>query len=310
MEAVSAENVDYLLEHMSQDIRGMFGRNDCARFLIARQKQGREAALQMIEECGKWRNTPLKGCNPPACPHDLLKVTVENDFKFEGYDTRHPEGDIVPHALYGEDKEGRPIYWEKTGIISSTFASKVKKIWSVDELVAAHIRSQELATVRYAHLSKKYSKSVEKSVVVFDLKGINISVDLDAFSYIRQMLRIDHEYYPERLHKLFIINAPWFFSVIWNIVRPWVDPDTAAKITIIGADYQAALQECIDMDNIPVEYGGAMAVEPWRGVWREREESGCTDQQLMDLYTKLAEIDEPASKDSETSTSWTPDLDD
>ncbi len=81
----------------------------------------------------------MPSTNPPTTPQNLLRTLVDNNFDIGGFDTRHEAARFVPHALYGEGLEGQPIYWEKTGFISSNF-QEVKKVWNVDELVNAHVR--------------------------------------------------------------------------------------------------------------------------------------------------------------------------
>ena len=65
----------------------------------------------------------------------------------------------------------------------------------------------------------KHSREITKCIVVNDMAGLKVSVDGDAFRYSQRMFAIDQNYYPETLSKLFIINAPIFFSVIWAIVK-------------------------------------------------------------------------------------------
>jgi hypothetical protein len=47
---------------------------------------------------------------------------------------------------------------------------------------------------------------------------------------IKISIKISQDYYPEMLHKMFIINAPWVFRSIWGIAKAWVDEDTKTKI--------------------------------------------------------------------------------
>ena len=60
-----------------------------------------------------------------------------------------------------------------------------------------------------------------------------------------------------RLGDLFVINAPWVFPVIWNIVKGWIDPVTRSKIHIIKGDPSARLLESISAENLPAEMGGS-----------------------------------------------------
>lgn len=81
-------------------------------------------------------------------------------------------------------------------------------------------------------------------------------------------------YYPETLGELFIINAPWVFTPLWAMVRPWLDPVTAAKFHVLGSKFQKQLLEVIDADQLPVEYGGTCRCTDMR--WGD----GCIPKQL------------------------------
>ena len=85
---------------------------------------------------------------------------------------------------------------------------KVKKILSEDELFNRHVRQQELMIERMRKSSQRHGREIEKQVLVFDLKGIAMTVDLMAMRVFRRTLQIDEACYPERLHKLIMINAP------------------------------------------------------------------------------------------------------
>ena len=53
-----------------------------------------------------------------------------------------------------------------------------------------------------------------------------------------------------------ILNAPWYFVTVWRIIKTFVDPRTIKKFKILGPNFQPALHEYVDADNLPVEYGG------------------------------------------------------
>lgn len=76
---------------------------DCLRFLRARSYNTSKAA-DMIVKWGKWWDTQLPGIE--ALPKDIsLKPDEQEDIYRR----------MLPHANLGEDRDGRPIYWEKTG---------------------------------------------------------------------------------------------------------------------------------------------------------------------------------------------------
>ena len=38
------------------------------------------------------------------------------------------------------------------------------------------------------------------------------------------------DYYPESLHKCYVVNAPWIFNSVWRIIKGWLDPVVQAKV--------------------------------------------------------------------------------
>ena len=69
---------------------------------------------------------------------------------------------------------------------------------------------------------------------------------------------ISSDNFPESLHKMFIVNAPKIFRVVWAVVRTFLDKRTRDKIAILGGrdEYLPHLLEEIDAQNLPTFLGG------------------------------------------------------
>ena len=52
-----------------------------------------------------------------------------------------------------------------------------------------------------------------------DLKGVGLGKASSVYNYIQQASGISQNYYPERLGKLYLINAPWGFSSVFSVVE-------------------------------------------------------------------------------------------
>eukprot|EP00658_Telonema_sp_P-2_P011651 TRINITY_DN14452_c0_g1_i3.p1 TRINITY_DN14452_c0_g1~~TRINITY_DN14452_c0_g1_i3.p1 ORF type:complete len:204 (+),score=35.67 TRINITY_DN14452_c0_g1_i3:232-843(+) len=63
---------------------------------------------------------------------------------------------------------------------------------------------------------------------------------------------------PELVERVLVINAPSFFSIIFNIFKPMLSARTQAKISICGSDYQQDMFEAIDPRFVPRRYGGSL----------------------------------------------------
>ena len=70
------------------------------------------------------------------------------------------------------------------------------------------------------------------------------------------------------------LQPQWFFTGLWAVISPWIDPVTANKIRIVGSSYISSLRELIANEEIPEELGGARTDLTWE--WPFPENSGCT----------------------------------
>ncbi|KID91756.1 Sec14 cytosolic factor, partial [Metarhizium majus ARSEF 297] len=182
------------------------------------------------------------------------------------------------------DKDGRPIYIETLGGIDLT---AMYKISTADRMLTnLAVEYERLADPRLPACSRKVGNLLETCCTVMDLKGVTVTKVPSVYSYVRQASVISQNYYPERLGKLFLINAPWGFSTVWSVVKGWLDPVTVKKIHILGSGYQSELLKHIDQESLPVEFGGTCTCEggcensdagPWhdpqwaRPAWWEKK---------------------------------------
>lgn len=109
-----------------------------------------------------------------------------------------------------------------------------------------------------------------------DLKNVGLAKASSVYGYIQKASAISQNYYPERLGKLYVINAPWGFSTVWGFIKRWLDPVTVAKVHILGGGYEKELLAQIPKENLPTQYGGSCECEGGcefsdMGPWQEPE---------------------------------------
>lgn len=74
----------------------------------------------------------------------------------------------------------------------------------------------------------------ERMVIVFDLSGFGMScMDYDALKMLVNILSFN---YPETLSVSYVVNAPFLFWGCWGLIKPWLDPVTAAKVQFVKQD--------------------------------------------------------------------------
>ena len=118
------------------------------------------------------------------------------------------------------------------------------------------VEYEKFADPRLPACSRKVGKLLETSCTIMDLKGVGISRFSSVYGYVKQASSISQDHYPERLGKLYLINAPWGFSGVWSVVKGFLDPVTVAKIHILGGNYQAELLGQVPAENLPKQFGG------------------------------------------------------
>lgn len=278
MATTEKETLQKFQELIPESLRETLSENDCLRFLRAR-KFDLEKAIELAEKWYEWYYSPLPGSDG-ITPANILDKPDPKEHIFKR---------LTPHANMGIDKCGRPIYWEMTGLVSTRFVELIKHI-SLEELVARHVRQQELSIRRLQYQSKIRNESIEKQICIMNLKDLSYSLDTRALATFHKTLAIDQVYYPERLQYLFMINAPWFFTATWAMVKNWIDPVTADKIKILGSDFLETLKEHIPEDQIPPEFGGTHPDWRWQGPWPE--DTGISEYQLGYIQEINPEMDE------------------
>jgi len=48
--------------------------------------------------------------------------------------------------------------------------------------------------------------------------------------FIRTIAELDQANYPEMMRKMFLINAPAIFTMIYSMLKPFIDPVTLSKV--------------------------------------------------------------------------------
>jgi hypothetical protein len=152
-------------------------------------------------------------------------------------------------------QDGRPLYIEQLGKVDLT---ALEKITSQERMVQNLVCEYEkMADPRLPACSRKSGYLLETSCTIMDLKGVGIAKATSVYGYLQAVSAISQNYYPERLGKMYIINAPWGFSGVFSMVKKFLDPVTSAKIHVLGSGYQKELLAQVPAENLPKQFGGS-----------------------------------------------------
>lgn len=116
---------------------------------------------------------------------------------------------------------------------------------------------EKMADPRLPACSRKTGHLLETSCSILDLKGVGIAKATSVYGYLQAVSAISQNYYPERLGKMYVINAPWGFSGVFSVVKKFLDPVTSAKIHVLGSGYKSELLAQVPAENLPKAFGGS-----------------------------------------------------
>lgn len=159
-----------------------------------------------------------------------------------------------PQYYHKTDKDGRPVYIEQLGKVDLEAMRKI----TTDERMLQNlvVEYEKVTDPRLPACSRKSGHLLETCCTIMDFKGVGISKASQVYGYVQKASELSQNYYPERLGKFYIINAPWGFSGAFAVVKRFLDPVTVAKIHVLGSGYQKELKEQIPVENLPTEFGG------------------------------------------------------
>jgi hypothetical protein len=209
-------------------------------------------------ECEKWR----KDFGGEGV--EKLTQTFEYTEKkqiFEYYPQYYHKTDKVHHFplpyIYSKTnriQDGRPVYIEHLGKINLPAMQKI----TTDERMLENlvVEYEKLADPRLPACSRKSGTLLETCCTIMDAKGVSLTSAPSVYGYLGKASGISQNYYPERLGKLYVINAPWGFSTVFAVVKRFLDPVTVAKIHILGSGYKTELLSQIPAENLPASLGG------------------------------------------------------
>ncbi|XP_011089091.1 phosphatidylinositol/phosphatidylcholine transfer protein SFH9 isoform X1 [Sesamum indicum] len=201
------------------------------------------------------------------------------------YDESEEVQHYYPHGYHGVDKGGRPVYIERLGKVEP---SKLMSVTTVERFLKYHIQGFEKAfSEKFPACSIAAKQHIDSTTTILDVQGLNwMSFGKLAHDLVMRMQRIDGSNYPETLHHMFIVNAGTGFKCVWNGLKGFLDPTTAAKIHVLGSKFQNKLLEVIDASQLPDFLGGSCSC-PNQGGCLGSDKGPWKDPQLMKLVHML-----------------------
>ncbi|KAK1440164.1 hypothetical protein QVD17_05989 [Tagetes erecta] len=210
------------------------------RFLKARDFQI-ERTIRMWEDMLNWRK-------------EYGADTILEDYEFEELEEvlQH-----YPHGYHGVDREGRPVYIERLG---KAHPSRLMRITNIERYLKYHVQEFERAFCeKFPACSIAAKKQICSTTTILDVQGLGLkNFTPSAASILGAMAKVDNNYYPETLNRMFVVNAGSTFKrYIWPAAQKFLDAKTIAKIHVLEPKSLGKLLEAIDPSQLPDFLGGS-----------------------------------------------------
>lgn len=112
-----------------------------------------------------------------------------------------------------------------------------------------------LETATYFLDSPEYGNPDGTMDVLFDIRGMTWA-NFDVAG-LKSSFTVLAQAFPERIHKIYMLDPPYLFDMIWKIVKPFVDPVSREKVEFLHGDKGVeTLKDAIGEEYLPQEVTG------------------------------------------------------
>ncbi|XP_010536783.1 PREDICTED: phosphatidylinositol/phosphatidylcholine transfer protein SFH14 isoform X2 [Tarenaya hassleriana] len=225
-----------------------------------------ERALTAWEEMIKWRK-------------EFGTNTILEDFNFEELEEvlRY-----YPQGYHGVDKEGRPVYIERLG---KAHPSKLMGVTTIDRYLKYHVQEFERTLLeKFPACSIAAKRQISSTTTILDVEGLGMkNFTPTAANLLAAISKIDCSYYPETLHRMFIVNAGiGFRNLLWPAAQKFLDPITISKIHVLEPRSLSKLLQAIDSSELPDFLGGLCKCSNKGGCLRSNK-GPWNDSEILEL---------------------------
>uniref|UniRef100_A0A2L2YTQ0 SEC14-like protein 2 n=1 Tax=Parasteatoda tepidariorum TaxID=114398 RepID=A0A2L2YTQ0_PARTP len=204
----------------------------------------------------KARNFNLKNAEAMLRKHILWRKefgidTILTDFKAPEVLQKY-----YSYGFIGYDKEGTPVNY--VGCFKMDAKGLMKSIRIID-FHKECIFETERDVERMFERSKKTGEIISQKNIICDMAEITFSkaTNMKALETEMEWFGILQDNYPEHIKRVYVINAPSYFSTMFAIVKLAITSGLLKKIQVVETEkVKETLLETIDADILPAFLGG------------------------------------------------------
>jgi len=220
------------------------------RFLIARKWKLKDS-VELFDNALKWREE--QGID------DIIESFPE-DYWYKTLMDYWPNS--VNPTQYHWTKDKCPVTYERIGLVNP----KMTDIIPRETLFRHHIYCVELMEEEN-HKIAKANNFAPGNILIEDLEDLGAShLYGKVTALIQAIAQSDEQRYPESVRKVYIVNPPGVFNMVWAIMKPFIEEQTLQKFAFGSPkDFAAEWDDIIGKDNLPKYLGGTLEWDPQPG---------------------------------------------
>ncbi|GMH74063.1 hypothetical protein TL16_g06359 [Triparma laevis f. inornata] len=197
------------------------------------------------------------------CTELLSEPSADVDFFLEHWGSE----------IYGKDVHGHHFWLER---VTTIHAPEILGKFDDEHMKDTRSVLMEALEVHKGNAVASCVNTPHKHIYVMDLAGVTFGHFSSAVKRVVKNVIVEMgNLYPESVHKMFFVNAPFVFRAIWGMITPWLHPVTKEKTYILGGgekllkEFEAA---GIPRSSVPKSLGGEADPTTLKSLilnWRE-----------------------------------------
>jgi len=165
--------------------------------------------------------------------------------------------EVNPTYGYKDTKAKMGVYIKRFGLLG-TYAKMSR--FTQDEWEQYLLYEMELREKEKMELMQETGVEAPGDFNIICEKGLGMGF-LGNLKLVKMIAKVAADNSPESIYQVHIVNAPWIFAKLYNMVKGFVDADTRTKINIYNNVPTEFFRKHLDTSKLPKEYGGDADVE-------------------------------------------------
>jgi len=163
-----------------------------------------------------------------------------------------------------------------------------------------HLVSLFIYTIEYA--MRTCTGPLRELIIIDDLQNwTREQADLRAIKFLSEIFQA---HYPGVLGQFYAVNAPWYFRLLWKIVKGYLNKDLSSRVQIHGD--AAPLLHTIDAGSLPLDLGGTLdfSLQAWLDARVSEEVDPPVHVINPDVIALLRDTSVPTALDGASISGW------